>query len=230
MFDHIKLEALDKDGAVRETADAAGIGRADFFKKGAIAGAGALGGGLLLGGFPSAADAAISRRRSKANDAKIGNYALTLEYLEAEFYKQALANKAFPSDAYRVFAEITGDHEKQHVAALKGLLGKAAVKKPTFDFGAAVTDPATFAKTAQALEDAGVAAYAGQGPNISQRKVVQAALSIHSVEARHAAWIRFLNTNGAGVPGKLPAPAAFDQAAGEKKTLQVVTATGFIKS
>jgi hypothetical protein len=229
MFDHIKLEVLDKDGAIRETAEAAGIDRADFLKKGAIAGAGAVGGGLLLGGFPSAADAAISTRKSRRNDARIGNYALTLEYLEAEFYKQAVANRAFPSDAYRVFAEITGDHEAQHVAALKGLLGKAAVKKPTFDFGNAVTDPATFAATAQALEDAGVAAYAGQGPNIAQRKVVKAALSIHSVEARHAAWIRFLNTGGAGDPGKLPAPEAFDQAAGEKRTLQIVEKTGFIK-
>ena len=75
-----------------------------------------------------------------------------------------------------------------------------------------------------------MAAYAGQGPNILQKPVVQAALSIHSVEARHAAWIRFLNTNGAGDPGTLPAPAAFDRSAGEKKTLQVVQATGFIKS
>ena len=229
MFDHIKLEVLDKDGAIRETAEAAGIDRAAFLRKGAVAGAGAIGGGLLLGGLPSVADAAISRRPSKRNDVKIANYALTLEYLEAEFYKQAVANKAFPSDAYRVFAEITGDHEAQHVAALRGLLRRAAVKKPTFDFGAAVTDPATFAATAQALEDAGVAAYAGQGPNIAQRSIVKAALSIHSVEARHAAWIRYLNTGGTGDPGKLPAPQAFDQAAGEKRTLRVVEKTGFIK-
>jgi hypothetical protein len=229
MFDHIKLEVLDRDGALRETAEAAGIDRADFLKKGALAGAGALGGGLLLGGFPSAADAAISRRKSKRNDAKIANYALTLEYLEDEFYRQANANKPFSSDAYRLFAEVTGEHEGEHVRALRGLLGRAAVKKPTFDFGSAVTDAATFAATAQALEDAGVAAYAGQGPNIAQRNVVVAALSIHSVEARHAAWIRFLNSGGAGDVAKLPAPEGFDAAASERKTLRVVEQTGFIK-
>jgi hypothetical protein len=229
-MDHIKLEQLDTDGAIREAADAAGVDRAGFLRKGLVGAGGFVAGGVLFNGLASPAAAAISTsRKSAANDAKIGNYALTLEYLEAEFYKQALANKAFPSDAYRVFAEITGDHEAQHVTALQKLLGRAAVKKPTFDFGAAVTDPATFAATAQVLEDTGVAAYAGQGPNIKTRSIVKAALSIHSVEARHAAWIRFLNTGGVGDPGKLPAPRAFYPAAGEKATLKKVTATGFIK-
>jgi hypothetical protein len=66
-----------------------------------------------------------------------------------------------------------------------------------------------------------VAAYAGQGPNILQRAVVVAALSIHSVEARHAAWIRFVNAQS-------PAPKGFDKARSEKATLEAVTATGFI--
>ena len=229
-MDHIRLEQLDTDGAIRETAEAAGVDRADFLRKGLVGAGGFVAGGVLFNGLASPAAAAIStRRKSAANDAKIGNYALTLEFLEAEFYKQALANNAFSSDAYRVFAEITGDHEAQHVKALRSLLGSAAVKKPTFDFGTAVTDPATFAATAQVLEDTGVAAYAGQGPNIKQRAVVKAALSIHSVEARHAAWIRFLNTGGAGDPGKLPAPRAFDTATGEKAVLAAVKKTGFIK-
>jgi hypothetical protein len=229
-MDHLKLENLDASGAIRETAEAAGANRAEFLRKGALGGAGLVAGGTLFTSLLAPAEAAISTtRKSLANDIKIGNYALTLEYLEAEFYKQALANKAFPTDAYRVFAEITGDHEAAHVSALKKILGSKAVKKPTFDFGAAVTDPATFAATAQILEDTGVAAYAGQGPNLKTRSIVKAALSIHSVEARHAAWIRFLNTNGTGDPGKLPAPRAFDPASGEKSVLAAVTKTGFIK-
>ena len=78
------------------------------------------------------------------------------------------------------------------------------------------------------LEDTGVAAYAGQGPNIKTRSIVKAALSIHSVEARHAAWIRFLNHGGQASPGNRPSPRSFDPAAGEKRTLAVVTDTGFI--
>jgi hypothetical protein len=227
---HIKLEQLDADGAIRETAEAAGIDRASFLRKGAAGGAGLVAGGVLLSGFPSIADAQISTRKSAKNDAKIGNYALTLEFLEAEFYAQARANNAFSSEDYRLFAATVGAHEAAHVKALQEVLGRAAIKKPTFDFGNAVTDPATFAKTAETLEDAGVAAYAGQGPNIKTRAIVKAALSIHSVEARHAAWIRLLNHGGQASPGLRPAPRAFDPAAGEKRTLALVESTGFIKS
>lgn len=229
-MDHIKLEQLDVDGAIRETAEAAGVDRADFLRKGLLGGAGFVAGGVLFNGLASPAAAAISTsRKSLANDIKIGNYALTLEYLEAEFYRQALANKPFSTPDFANFAGTVYDHEAAHVKALKGILGSKAIKKPTFDFGKAVTDAATFAATAQALEDTGVAAYAGQGPNIKTRSIVKAALSIHSVEARHAAWIRFLNHGGQAAPADRPAPKAFDTAAGEKRTLSVVTETGFIK-
>ena len=230
-MDHIKIEQLDADGAIRETAEAAGVDRADFLKKGLLGGAGFVAGGVLFNGLISPAEAQTisTRRKSARNDARIANYALTLEFLESEFYRQAIRNNAFSSPLYRQFAVTTGAHEDAHVRALRSLLGSAAIRKPTFDFGAAVQDPATFAKTAQVLEDTGVAAYAGQGPNIAQRAVVKAALSIHSVEARHAAWIRFLNSGGTGGPGVLPAPRAFDSATGQRAILQAVGRTGFIK-
>ena len=224
MSDHISLEVVDADGAIREAAEGAGLDRADFFKRAAVAGGGFVAGGVLFNGLISPAQAAIStKKRSKANDVKILNYALTLEYLEAEFYRQAVANNAFSSDRYKQFATVVAEHEANHVAGLKHALGKKAVKKPGFDFGAAVTDPGTFAKTAQVLEDTGVAAYAGQGPNIFQKAVVVSALSIHSVEARHAAWIRQLN-------GANPAPLDFDKAKTEKAVLSAVGKTGFITS
>jgi hypothetical protein len=223
LSDLIRIEQMDVDGAVRESAEAAGMDRGQFLRRGAAAGGAFIAGGVLFSGFASPAQAAISsKKKSKSNDVKILNYALTLEYLEAAFYAQAVANNAFSSDQYKQFATTVAKHEADHVAFIKKALGSAAVKKPTFDFGAAVTDPATFAKTAEVLEDTGVAAYAGQGPNILQKPVVQAALSVHSVEARHAGWIRVLN-------GSAPAPESFDKALSEKAVLKAVTATGFIK-
>jgi hypothetical protein len=229
MSDLITLDAIDVDGTLRETAGDAGATRGDFLRKTGLAGAGFVAGGVLFGGFASPAEAAIStRKKSKANDVKILRYALTLEYLEAEFYAQAVASGALTDATVLNFARITGAHEAAHVAALRQVLGSKAIKKPRFDFGAAVTNQDTFKATAQVLEDVGVSAYAGQGPNILQKPVVVAALSIHSVEARHAAWIRFINTGGMGAAATLPAPAAFDAARGEKKVLKLVAGTGFL--
>jgi rubrerythrin len=214
------LDALDADGAIRDTA---GLDRGDFLKKGVLAGGGLLAGGALLNSYLSDAEAAISKQRSKRNDVKILNYALTLEFLEAAFYKQAVANQAFGSSAaLKAFAETVAEHEAKHVAFLKKALGSAAIKSPTFDFGDTVTDQAKFAATAQVLEDTGVSAYLGQVGNVSQRAVLSAAGTIATVEARHAAWIRDIN-------GVSPAPASFDVPKSEKAILKAVTATGFIK-
>ncbi len=229
----ITIESFDSDGAIQETGEAAGVGRRDFLHKGALAGGGFVAGGVLFNGFMSPAQAAIStRNRSKRNDVKILNYALTLEFLESEFYKQAVANNVAGDDAVLAqFARVVADHEADHVRDLRAALGRAAIKKPSFDFGNAVTDRDTFKATAQVLEDTGVSAYAGQGPNLLQRPVVKVALAIHSVEARHAAWIRFIN--GGGAPGAatkaLPAPASYDKALSEKAVLKAVTGTGFIQ-
>jgi hypothetical protein len=224
MSDAIRLELLDQDGAIREAADAAGATRSDFIKRVGIAGAGFVSAGVLFDGLLSPAQAAIStRNRSKKNDVKILNYALTLEYLEAEFYKQANASGALVDPVVKNFGFVVAGHEAAHVKALKAALGSAAVKKPTFDFGDTVTNQEKFKATAQVLEDTGVAAYAGQGPNIFQAAVIVPALGIHSVEARHAAWIRFIN-------GANPAPAIIDKPKTEKAVLKAVTATGFIKA
>ncbi len=84
---------------------------------------------------------------------------------------------------------------------------------------------ATFLKTAMVLEDTGVSAYAGAAPMIANKKTLSAALSVHSVEARHAAWVRNIIGKG-GSP--LPAPAAFDPALTKAQVLKAVTGTGFI--
>jgi rubrerythrin len=219
MSDRITVEALDVDGALREAeAEVAGDTRAELFRKAAIGGGSLIGGGILLSGV---AAPALAARPSKKQDVKILNYALTLEYLEAAFYTEAVSRGAISGDAMEA-AKIVRDHELAHVKAIKSVLGKAAVKKPKFDFMNTTGDQATFLATAVALEDTGVAAYAGQGPRVSQKAVVEAALSIHSVEARHAAHFRAL-------AGKTFAPKAFDAPKSMKQVLKVVTKTGFIE-
>ncbi|MDO8994055.1 MAG: ferritin-like domain-containing protein [Daejeonella sp.] len=133
-------------------------------------------------------------------------FALTLEYLEAEFYTKGVAAAGLVPAGPALGAITTiRDHENQHVAFLKTALtslGKTPVSKPTFDFSAgngSNTGPFanvfsnydTFLAVAQTFEDTGVRAYKGQaGALIGSGGVLTAALNIHSVEARHAAHIR----------------------------------------
>ena len=121
----------------------------------------------------------------------------------------------------RSFAIVVGGHERAHVKALKAALGRKAVAKPRFDFQGTTEDAAKFAATAEALEDTGVSAYAGQAPNVHDDAILRAALAIHTVEARHASWIRDFN-------GNPPAPAAFDKPRTKRQVLAIVASTGFI--
>lgn len=123
------------------------------------------------------------------------NFALTLEYLEEAFYIQGLAKSGLIDSADLTIFNQIKKHESAHVVFLKGVLGPDAVASPTFDFGNAFDDYATFLATAQALEDTGVRAYKGQAGNLVTNDVaLTAALQIHSVEARHASEVRRLRT------------------------------------
>lgn len=233
---HISLDQIDRDGALRELADDAGAydptgTRRDVLRRAGVAGAGFVAGGVLFNGLLSPAEAAsitFKKKRSRANDVRIANYALTLEYLEAEFYATARDGGALGDASVKELASTLADHEAAHVAALKKALGRSAVKKPTFDFGKAVTDQATFLATAAAVEPVGVSAYAGAGPYILQLPILRAALAIHSVEANHAAWVAALLKYQFG--GKdSPAPNGFNPARSEKQVLKIVAGTGFVK-
>ena len=219
MSDSLTLAQVDRDGAIAETLG--GIdpdSRAGFLRKGAILGGGIIGGGAVLSAlFAEAGKAATP------NDVAIANFALTLEYLEAEFYTEAVAMGALRNARVRRFARVVGAHERAHVAALKQMLGSAAVAKPSFDFQGTTESESAFKATAQVLEDTGVMAYAGQAPRVDANAVLTAALAIHTVEARHASWIRHIN----GAP---PAPVAFDQPKSMEQILAVVASTGFIAS
>jgi rubrerythrin len=223
LTDLISLETLDRDGALREQEEAiAGDTRADLFRKAGIAGGSLIASGVLFGGLPALASAA---KPSKKQDTAILNYALTLEYLEAAFYKEALSAN-FPG-ALGQFARLVAADEAAHVEFLKRALGRAAVRSPRFDFGDTTSDEARFRATAFALETTGVAAYSGQATNLKQVPVIKAAVSILTVEARHAGAIAALNGNVTGRSGVTP-NGPFDVAYSIKRVLSIVRGTGFI--
>lgn len=145
------------------------------------------------------------------------NFALTLEYLEAEFYTIGVATSGLIPAADRTIFTTIRDHEVAHVQFLRNYLtseGLTPVAKPTFDFTAGgrfdpFTNYETFKLLAQAFEDTGVRAYKGQAGNlIDDKDLLIAALTIHSVEARHAAEVRRLRGLQGWIPFNQPgAPA-----------------------
>jgi len=170
---------------------------------------------LVLGGMFKK-----SYGRTQASVTDVLNYALTLEYLEDEFYKAGLAASGLiPADRMAIFQQIS-KHEDAHVKFLKSVLMQMSatpVAKPTFDFtaGGAFADVfsnyQTFLALSQAFEDTGVRAYKGRaGELLGNATVLTAALQIHSVEARHASMVRRLRAEKGWITGKansgLPQP------------------------
>lgn len=155
-----------------------------------------LGGGALLstlGGTEAAA-------ASKAGDARILNFLLLLEEIQA-FYAEAAATKVAAGQVRR-FAEVTAAQDRTHVGVLRSVLGEDARAKPKLQLGKAAKIESGFVPAALKLKEAVVAAYIGQGANLTAARMSRVA-SIVSVEARHAAWIR-------AIAGDLPAPRAAD--------------------
>ena len=183
-----------------------GMSRGSFIARGAIA-TGSLYGAGAVTSFVGSAFA------QSDSDVDIVNFALTLEYLETAFYKEALS-KANLSGEAKQLAELIGGHEQQHVDALTGTvekLGGKAVKAPGVKFP--LTDEASFLKLAATFEDLGVSAYNGAAPMIKSKDVLAAAGGIVQVEARHAAAVRSL----AGDP---PTEGAFDVPLGKGAVLK----------
>jgi ferritin-like protein len=213
----INIAEVDRDGAIQEAAyNLDGNTRAELLRRGLVGG-GAIFGGAALMGLPALASAAGG---VSAKTVGILNYALTLEYLEAAFYAEGVS-KGKLSGSLGSLAKTIAQHEQAHVDFLKKALGSAAVKKPKFNFKGTTSDPTMFGATAYVLENAGVAAYSGQATNIKEAAVVKAAVSILTVEARHAGWI-------GAVIGKSPAPAGFDTPQTKAQILAAVRSTGFI--
>lgn len=164
------------------------------------------GGKVALASLPFALGSmfkkAYGQTSSTSQVVDVLQFALTLEYLEAEFYTRGTSTATFtiPSTAARNALITIRDHENAHVNFLKSAitsLSATPASKPNFDFTARGTFPTvfsdydTFLAVAQAFEDTGVRAYKGQAGNLmGSNAVLTAALNIHSVEARHASHIR----------------------------------------
>jgi hypothetical protein len=189
--------------------DSADLSRSDVILKGALA-AGAVYGTFVVGPYVRKALA-----MGGGGDVDILNFALTLEYLESTFYKEA-KTRAKASGELKSLIGLLADDEKQHVEALTATikkLGGKPVAEPKFDFP--YNNTAGFLKLAQTFEDTGVSAYNGAGPMIESKEVLGAAGSIVQVEARHAAAIRLQNSEE-------PAPEAFDPSLDEAQVLKAV--------
>jgi rubrerythrin len=202
------------DSALRELADDPSS-RKRFFKM--LGGAGAVSAATVLiaacgddkkkSPTTTGAAAATSSDADNASDLKIVNYALTLEYLEATFYQEVLDSGVIKDKKIGDLAKALADAERQHVDALiataKSLGGTPATKPKTKFQDTIAKGPTTILQTAATVENLGAAAYLGQAGNIKSKDILAAALSIHSVEARHAAALNMLVGRGFGGKGGL---------------------------
>jgi rubrerythrin len=234
------LAEIDTNGRIEEAAAEAsdslqsGDTRLSFLKKAGLAGGAVMGSGALIGALtPAGAMAASGKGRPPASfgkgDVGILNFALTLEYLEAAFYNEASANqkkKTFIKNRQaQVFLKTVTADENAHVAYLKKALGSKAVAAPKVDFGATTASEASFIKTAVALENTGVHAYSGQALNITTPSTVAAALSILTIEARHASVAGLLLK---ATPGNITPDGPFDTPFTAQQVLSAVKKTGFL--
>ncbi len=144
-------------------------------------------------------------------DLDILNYALTLEYLEADFYKKVVDAKLFDGKNGDLIKQF-GESEQAHVDALTATikkLGGTPVTAPETMFD--VSDANAVVQLAATVEDLGAAAYLAQAPKIKNMEVLAAALSIHSVEARHAAVLNTLAGKKITPDGAFGKPAQMDE-------------------
>ena len=145
-----------------------------------------------------------------SGDLAIVNYALTLEYLESEFYAKVISSGLFKGPTLSTIKTFRAE-EDEHVTALKGVamkLGKPAAK-PTGKFP--IKNATQVAMLAATVENLGAAAYLGQAPKIQSKEVLAAALSIHSIEARHAATLNLLTKKNPTPNGAFGSPATMQQ-------------------
>jgi hypothetical protein len=185
--------------------------RKDFFKSLAVAGAGAAAGASLLTSRASA--------QGGGGDVEIANFALTLEYLEAEYYTLAVNTRLLSGEALAVVTNLR-DHENAHVDAIIGLLegaGATPVAKPQFTFpDSAFASQTAILETAATLEPVGVGAYLGAGPMIQSPEILAAAGSISVIEGEHVVAVNDL----LGVVP--PADTAFPEALTKDEVLAAV--------
>ena len=195
-----------------------------------IAQAGLVAGGLMIGSLlgrtkaahaddmmnnssmmmPPIATATFGSLLMPKSDVDILNFALILEYLEADFYTRAVqahATRPYLIGKVPALAQKLRDDENAHVLAIQQRitdLGGTPVGKPTFQFPSETfISPVAFLQFAATLEQTGVGAYLGAAPMIKRGDVLRFAASIFGIETRHTSMIRFAG-------GYLAAPDALE--------------------
>jgi len=205
------LAGVDPEITARLTADRRSFFRSAALKLGALASAPV----VLAAASPEAFGKELPQEI-----VDVLTYALTLEHIEDAFYRSGLDAKGLiPEEYLGIFNQI-GKHEAAHVAFLSAALGPKAIERPKLDltaggkYGDALSNFDTYLTLSQTFEDLGVAAYKGQAGNLmASDDILQAALQIHSVEARHAAIVRKIG-------GKKSWDGAFDEPKTKEEVLE----------
>ena len=142
------------------------------------------------GGTSSGGSTSKEKRGGGAQDLAIVQYALTLEHLETDFYAAVIASGVVKDPKLGEVAKMIHENEQAHVEALTATVKQLGgePKRPKTNFDAVIEGGMKMVlETAATVENLGAAAYLGQAGRIQSKEVLAAALSIHSVEARHAA-------------------------------------------
>jgi hypothetical protein len=214
MDTELTLEAVDRDGAIAETLhELTGGTRADLLRAAVVGGAAAA---------AALAAPAVAQPRNTAKDIAILRFDLTLEYLQAAMYSEAERLRELRPRTLE-WSRVVGANERGHVKAIRGLLGRDAVKSPKFNFRGVTEDDRVFTETAVAFEDLTAALLKTQATQVDSRGILAALVSLHSVEARHAAWIRH-------IAGIVPAADAFDEPTSKGRVVRLVDSTNFVTS
>jgi hypothetical protein len=213
----LTLADIDVDGAFEETAEEV-LPRST---RGNLLRGALVGGTALLTGLANApaSEAGLAKTRG---DISILRFDLVLEYLQAGMYTEAERLGAIKAETL-AWARVVGAHERAHAQAIKNLLGSKAVKSPTFDYRGVTEDEDAFIKTAVAFEELTSALLKWQAVRLDSREILAAAVTLHSVEVRHAAWIRH-------ILGLRPVLTAFDKPAPQKEMARLIRSTRFIVS
>jgi rubrerythrin len=185
----------------------AGTGAAASFGAFVLAACGSSSSKTTSSSSPAAAATTSTSASANTGDLAILNYALTLEYLESEFYGKVIAANLFNGKVGGLIKDF-GSQENSHVIALKAAvekLGGTPTAQPSGKFP--ITSASQVAELAYTVENLGAAAYLGQAANIHSPEVLASALAIHSVEARHAATLGTLVKKSITPDGAFAKPA-----------------------
>lgn len=180
---------------------------------------GALGGGAIAGAAALTMPMTPAVAKSGPTDAEILNFALNLEYTEAEFYTYAVTGQGIEAmglatDGKGTYGPTTGGRkaeisdpilravaeelafvERQHVKLLRSVLGRAAIAKPAINLnglGIGFANEAEYLTVSRYMEDTGISAYAGASTLIQSKVILGTAARILGDEAYHMGNIRLM--------------------------------------